>query len=176
MDQDTAIAWRFSASSTHDFLDLSERGDGVNLPEHWTTTGKKVVDSRVVKPGGQLTRLWEVEHFQSPSNSGEFAMIRESTGRGGAARQHTGARSCCFCCDTNEEQTGGMIVAPDPTRASGHHDALSAAVQLHRDGVGSYHDNRAQGAGRVKSLDARKQPQRASPRGACSGPIFQDRL
>ncbi|KAJ1453509.1 hypothetical protein M885DRAFT_524208 [Pelagophyceae sp. CCMP2097] len=139
MDQDTAVA-----------------GDGVNLPEHWTATGKKVVDSHAVNPGTNE----KVEHFQSPSNSGELAMIRESTGRGGATRQHTGARSCCFCCDTNAEQTGGMIVAPDPTRASGHHDALSAAVQFHRDGVGSDHDNRARGAGRVKSLDAREQPQR----------------
>ncbi|KAJ1444971.1 hypothetical protein M885DRAFT_551351 [Pelagophyceae sp. CCMP2097] len=135
MDKDTAVAWRFSASSTHELLDLLERGGGV-------------VDSRAV------------EHFQSPSNSGELARIRESTGRGGAAQQHTGARSCCFCCDTNAEQTGGMIVAPDPTRASGHHDALSAAVQLHCDGVGRDHDNRARGAGRVKSFDARKQPQR----------------
>ncbi|KAJ1463437.1 hypothetical protein M885DRAFT_503624, partial [Pelagophyceae sp. CCMP2097] len=172
MDQDTAVAWRFSASSTHELFDLSERGDGVNLPEHWTATGKKIVDSRAVKPGTNE----KVEHFQSPSNSGELAMIRGSTGRGGAARQHTGARSCCFCCDTNEEQTGGMIVAPDPTRASGHHDALSAAVQLHRGGVGSDHDNRARGAGRVKSLDARKQPQRRVAAGACSGPFFQDRL
>ncbi|KAJ1449070.1 hypothetical protein M885DRAFT_537028 [Pelagophyceae sp. CCMP2097] len=152
MVQDTAVAWRFSASSTHELLRLLERGDGANLPEHWTATGKKVVDSRAVKPG---------TNEKSPSNSGELAMIRESTGRGGAARQHTGVRSWCFCCDTNEEQTGWMIVAPDPTRASGHHDALSAAVQLlHRDGVGSDHDNRARGAGRVKSLDARKQPQR----------------
>jgi hypothetical protein len=63
------------------------------------------VDSRSVQDLGYSLWADGQKCWESRTNAGDLAMLQKSVQRGGAARQHTGARSCVFCCDTNEEQT-----------------------------------------------------------------------
>mmetsp|Transcript_913 Transcript_913/g.2930 ORF Transcript_913/g.2930 Transcript_913/m.2930 type:complete len:564 (-) Transcript_913:46-1737(-) len=79
---------------------------------------------------------------------------------------HDGSRAGRVC--RRDRRRDDRRARPD----AGHHNAQSAGVQLHRDGVGRDRDDCARGAGRPKSLDALKQPQwRVAARALARGHI-----